>query len=194
MATNQTMSTVVKTISAAYPRFDVDATAANVWMSFLADIPDDLLMAAVARFISSADHPFPPSIPEIRAQATDIRREVVGVPTAFEAWEEVINMPAPRTTRLMRDGVWVEPEDAVWKNEVVGIVAARLGWPKRFPSGSDEMADRAHFVKAYDAEVRKRLQTETQVPLVTKYIEQEKSKRLLDVTGEIKQLTEARKA
>lgn len=194
MASRKTIAEIIAIISSAYPRFSVDQSTVDVWISFVADIPDDLLKASVCRFISSADHPFPPSIPEIRAQATDIRREVVGVPTAFEAWEEVINMPAPRTTRLMRDGVWVEPEDAVWKNEVVGIVAARLGWPKRFPTGSDEMADRAHFVKAYESEVRKRLQTETQVPLVTKYIEQEKSKRLLDVTGEMKKLTEARKA
>ncbi len=197
MASNQTISTALKTIAAAYPRFVLEEDTVRVWASFVADIEDDLLLAAVARFISSSSHAFAPSIPEIRSQATELKREVIGVPTAFEAWAELIDAPMPRPVgsvyRLFRDGKYVDEEEYQWPHEVVGIVAKRLGWPTRFPSGENEMADRAHFVKAYDAEVGKLLQAETQIPQVTKYIEQERSKqeqgRLIDVSGDMQRLT-----
>ncbi len=194
MATNNTISKCLKTIGAAYPRFDVTDETVRVWTSFVGDLDDDLLTAAVFRFISASDHPFPPSIPEIRAQATEMRREIAGVPSAFEAWEEVVKAPTPSPHRLLRDGEWIEPQEYAWSNELVGIVAKRLGWPKSFPS-ANEVADRAHFVKAYDAEVTKRMKTETQIPQVTKYIEAQKNKVMqLDVTGEMKRLAEARKS
>ncbi len=195
MATIQTIKTVIRTIQAAYPnRFVADDDTVMVWKKFVEDIDDDLLLAALSRFISSADHAFPPSIPELRGQATEIRREIASVPTAFEAWNEVLKAPHPNPIPKFENGVFVNPQDYVWTNDVVGVVAKRLGWPKRFPTGDNDVADRAHFVKAYDAEVGKRLQAETQLPVVTQYIEQQKSKRLLDVSSEMKQLAEARKA
>ena len=192
MATNQTIATALKTIKAAYPRFVVEADMVSVWASFVADMPDDLLLAAVARFISSSDHAFPPSIPEIRIQATEIKREIVGIPSAFEAWSELMSAPLPRPAgsvyRLFKDGKSQDEEEYVWPHDVVGVVARRLGWPTRFPSGETEMADRAHFVKAYDAEVNKMMQAETQIPQVTRFIEQEKGKLLIDVSANIKQI------
>ena len=102
MATKPTIMTALKTIKAAYPRFDIaDADTIRVWASFLQDIDDDLLMAAVARFISSSNHAFAPSIPEIRKEAAELRREILGVPTSFEAWDELISAPAPRPAGAM---------------------------------------------------------------------------------------------
>jgi hypothetical protein len=65
MATNKTISSVLKIILAAYPRFEISEETVRVWGMFMADLDDDLLQAAVARFISSSDHAFPPSIPGI---------------------------------------------------------------------------------------------------------------------------------
>ncbi len=195
MATNKTIFTCLKTISAAYPRFEVTEDTVRVWTSFVGDLDDDLLTAATFRFISASDHAFPPSIPEIRAQATEIRRQIAGVPTAFEAWDEVIKAPCPSPLPTFRDGKFEDPEVYTWSNEIVGIVAKRLGWPKRFPDLGNEIASRAHFVKAYEAEVSKCMKTETQIPQVTKYIESQKTKSLqIDVTREIKQLAKAREA
>lgn len=194
MATSKTISSCLKTISAAYPRFEVSEDTIRVWGAFVGDLDDELLTAAVFRFISASDHAFPPSIPEIRAQATELRRQIAGVPTAFEAWNEVVSAPRPSPLPTFRDGAFFEPEVYTWSNEIVGVVAKMLGWPKRFPDMGNEMADRAHFVKAYDTEVSKRMKTETQIPQVTNYIESEKQKVLrLDVTGEIKRLAESRK-
>lgn len=193
MATNKTISNVLKIILAAYPRFEVSEETVRVWGMFMADLDDELLQAAVARFISSSNHAFPPSIPEVRQQATEIRREITGVPSSFEAWEEVIKAPTPSPYRQFRDGKFFEPEQYQWSHEAVALVAKRLGWGKGFP-GSNTEADRAHFLKAYDAEVNKRLKSETQIPQVTAYIETERSKHLLDVAGEIKVLAEKRQS
>jgi hypothetical protein len=195
MATNKTISQILKVIAAAYPRFELSEETVMVWARFLSDLDDDLLEAAVAKFISSSDHAFPPSIPEIRRAASDIRRAVAGVPTAFEAWEEVVRAPHPNPIRQFKDGAFVEPTEYEWSHPLVGMVAKQLGWWRTFPNMSADKIgiDRAHFIKAYDAAASKKLDEETQLPKVTAYIEQSKIKAL-DVTGEIKKLTEARTA
>lgn len=194
MASNQTILTVLKTIRAAYPgRFEIAEDSVKVWASFVQDIDDDLLMAAVAQFVSAADHPFPPSIPEIRHAATNIRREVSGVPTAWEAWEDLLKAPRPSGIPQFRDGEFHEEEPYAWKHEIVEKVAKQLGWHRRQFPGTNLEADRAHFVKAYESAVAKMLKAETQIPQVSKYIEDQRQMRLLDVTSEVKKLTEARK-
>lgn len=192
MASNKTIGEVLKTIRAAYPgRFEIAEDTVRVWASFVADIDDDLLYAAVARFISSADHAFPPSLPEIRKAATSIRCEIMGVPTEWEAWEEVLKAPHPSPVRTFRDGVFHDPEEYVWKHELVGKVARQLGWHRRQFPGTNLEADRAHFVQAYKSAMATMLKTETQIPLVSQYI-QDKQQQLLDVTEQVKQLAEKR--
>ena len=83
MADNKTISLCLKTICAAYPRFEISEDTVRVWTSFVGDLDDDLLTAAVFRFISSSDHAFPPSIPEILKDATEMRREISVVPSSF---------------------------------------------------------------------------------------------------------------
>jgi hypothetical protein len=151
------------------------------------------LYAAVARFVSSADHAFPPSIPEIRKAATSIRCEVMGVPSEWEAWEEVLKAPHPSPIPAFRDGEFHKPEEYPWKHELVGMVARQLGWHRRQFPGTNLEADRAHFVQAYKSAMAKMLKTETQLPLVTQYISGQQQK-LFDVTDQVKQLAEVRKA
>lgn len=194
MATNKTISQVLKVISAAYPRFELSEETVMVWAKFVSDLEDDLLEAAVAKFISSSDHAFPPSIPEIRRAASDIRQSVMGLPTAFEAWEEVMRAPHPNPIPQFKDGKFVEHEEYVWSHPLVGMVAKQLGWWRTFPNlASDKVAiDRAHFFRAYEAACFKRMESETQLPNVTAYIEEYKNKPL-EITDQIKQLAEKRK-
>jgi len=187
MAANETIAKVLKTLSDAYPRFilendDRRRDQVRTWAAYLSDMPDDLLLAAVARFISSSDHAFAPSISEIRAQATELVKEINNIPSAFEAWREVLDAPMPRPAgaayRKFRDGKYVDDEPYHWPHDIVGRVAERLGWPNHFPIVGNEMADRAHFVKAYDAEVARLVQSQTQVPQVTTYVEKERGRML----------------
>lgn len=192
MASLQTIETVLKTIRAAYPgRFEIAGDSVKVWATFVQDIDDDLLMAAITQFISAADHAFPPSIPEIRHAASNIKREVAGVPTAWEAWEDVLKAPLPSMVRTFRDGNWYDQEPYAWKHPIVEKVARQLGWHRRQFPGANLEADRAHFVKAYESAVAKMMKAETQIPQVTNYIQAQQQK-LFDVTDQVKQLAEKR--
>lgn len=179
MADAKAISNLLKEIKAAYPRFVVEENTVQVWAVYLADLPNDLLMTAIRKFISSASHAFPPSIPEIRQMATQVKAEINDVPSAFEAWDDLLR--AGNGWRYESgvnedDGsTWIEKHPYEFRHPLVETVARRFGWPDRFPSGDDDMADRAHFFKAYENAMNKVMRAETQLPTVTAYIDQEKN-------------------
>jgi hypothetical protein len=178
MADAATISTALKEIKAAYPRFAADADTVKVWAVYLVDLPDGLLMTAVRKFISSSTHAFPPSIPEIRQMATQVKLEIEAVPSAFEAWEDLLragNGWRYETGENLDGSVWMEKTAYKFRHPLVEEVARRFGWPGRFPSGDDDMADRAHFFRAYESALGKVARSETQLPVVTAYIDGERA-------------------
>jgi hypothetical protein len=192
MADAPTITTALKEIKAAYPRFVTDPDTVKVWAVYLSDLPNDLLMTAVRKFISSSTHAFPPSIPEIRQMATQVKIDIQDIPTAFEAWEDVLNAGNgwKYQTGQNPDGTyWIEKTPYKFKHLLVEEVAKRFGFPDRFPSPDGEMADRAHFYKAYESALNKAARAETQLPTVTAYIETEK-RTMLDAGEQVRQLTE----
>ena len=179
MADAKTISSVLKEIKAAYPRFEDNDDTIKVWAVYLADIPNNLLMASIRKFISSSAHAFAPSIPEIRSMATQIKAEIVNLPSAYEAWDDLLragNGWHYETGVNADDGsTWIEKHPYQFRHPLVETVARRFGWPDRFPDGENDMADRAHFFKAYEAAMNKASRAETQLPSVTAYIDQEKN-------------------
>jgi hypothetical protein len=198
MANAQTISTAIKEIKAAYPRFVVEDDTIKIWAVYLADLPDDLLMTAVRKFISSSAHAFPPSIPEIRQTATQIRAEIADVPSAYEAWDDLLragNGWKYETGENPDGSTWLEKHEYEFRHPLVKEVAGRLGWPARFPDGENDVADRAHFFKAYDNAAGKINRTETQLPTVTAYIQNEREliaddRRAALDTGESREIAE----
>jgi loader and inhibitor of G40P protein len=181
MADAKTISNAIQEIKAAYPRFVVEADTIKVWAVYLSDLPNDLLMAAIRKFISSSSHAFPPSIPEIRQVATQVKAEIVDMPSSYEAWDDLLragNGWHYETGENPDGSAWMEKTPYKFRHPLVETVARRFGWPDRFPSGDDDMADRAHFFKAYESAMNKTMRAETQLPSVTAYIEGEKN--LLD--------------
>lgn len=178
MADAQTISNAIREIKAAYPRFVTEDDTVKVWAVYLADLPNELLMTAIRKFISSASHAFPPSIPEIRQMATQVKAEITDMPSAYEAWDDLLragNGWHYETGINEDDGTrWLEKHPYQFRHPLVETVARRFGWPGRFPSGDDDMGDRAHFFKAYESAMNKVTRAETQLPSVTAYIDQEK--------------------
>jgi hypothetical protein len=178
MADAKAISSAIREIKAAYPRFVTEEDTVKVWAVYLADIPNDLLMTSIRKFISSSVHAFPPSIPEIRQTATQVKAEIVDMPSAYEAWDDLLragNGWRYETGENADDGsIWMKKHAYQFRHPLVEEVARRFGWPERFPSGDDDMADRAHFFKAFDAAVNKVSRAETQLPSVTAYIDNEK--------------------
>jgi hypothetical protein len=183
MANSQTISQAIKEIKAAYPRFVIEDKTVKIWAVYLADLPDDLLMTAVRKFISSSSHAFPPSIPEIRHTATQIRAEIQGMPSPYEAWDDLLragNGWAYETGENPDGSTWFERHEYQFRHPLVQEVARRLGWPGRFPDGENDVADRAHFFKAYENAASKISRTETQLPVVSAYIANERELLLED--------------
>lgn len=171
MSDIRTIANMLKEIQASYPNWKADEDTVKVWTVYLQDMDNDLLVTAVRKFISSSDHAFPPSIPEIRGEAAEIRRQVIGIPSAYEAWQDLQAAGSGTKKRILPGNV-IETIEYRFLHPLVKAVSVQLGWPDRFPGSLDqEMADRSHFIKAYDATLRQAIEAETQLPAVTGYIE-----------------------
>ena len=175
MATIQTISNVLKEIQAAYPNWKATEDTVKVWTIYLKDLDDEMLVTAVRKFISSADHAFPPSIPEIRSSVTGLMSQINKVPNAYEAWAEVIGAEKPKKL-LVNCDVSIDPRGWTfqmishkWSHPIVKKCAERFGWPN-WPNGENEVADRAHFIKAYDLMLSEETRTATQLPVITEFV------------------------
>jgi hypothetical protein len=181
MAELKTLSELLKEIRAAYPSWKVSEDTAKVWAVYLNDLDDALLVTSVRKFISSADHTYPPSIPEIRSIAAQLVAEVNYLPGALEAWGEVCRAKKPSKTFMHCDTSidprgWLMVDDPPhpWSHPLVKTCALRFGWP-RFPSGENETIDRAHFIRAYDEMVKNETSRQNRLPQINKFIENQRS-------------------
>lgn len=181
MSTLKDVSKVLLFISAAYSNFSPNDFTPQVFLQILGDLPAELLEAAVMKCLGEA-RPFAPSPGEIRAAAMHLQAQSQGVPSAAAAYAEAANMPANQTKLLgvAQDGV-IEYARIRWSHPFVERIAKMVGWLSSFPS-DNPTADRAQFLKIYDSELQKELQSAYQLPAVEKY--------LSAAQNGIKQLTE----
>jgi len=123
------------------PRPIVDA-----WSLMLGDLDPVLAKAAIIKVCRESD--FFPSVARIVAAARELDPGVEKVPTAAEAWEEVM--------RLVRDyGPYRCP---VYSCGALRRAVRAIGW-RQLCMGENVEADRAHFLRLYES-MRSR-QTET---------------------------------
>ena len=127
---------IIKHLFSCYPNTMIQPETVAMYDRLLADIPDEVLQTVVDHAI--AESKFLPSIAEIRSAAYDATH--TKRLTAIEAWEVV--------KAQMRKVGWVGTPK--FTDETTAQVVKAMGW--RYLCGSEnEMADRAHFAKAYDA-------------------------------------------
>ncbi len=161
---------ILTVLGAAYPRFGMTKETIVAYYEFLQDLPADELRMAARDCAISKD--FFPSVHELRQAVADLRREKLGVPSAFEAWQEVCRRPKDGLSRrvLEGDAGWViEESDVPWSHPLVERVALQMGWP-RFPDSEETGVDRAHFYKAYDYALGQALKEHIRLPEVAAYI------------------------
>lgn len=185
MATKSDIAQILSVLSAAFPNFKMQDNTPEIYLQLLADLPVDLLKAAVLKCCGEAGRAFAPSIGEIRGAAMQIKRLALAIPSALEAWNEVGRAwdgDGVIDVGEGPDGPWILKGPFAWSNPLPERVARLLGWPATFP-GDNPVADRAHFMKAYEQAVTDALQRDTELPQVTKYIE-------THTLAAIKQLTE----
>ena len=117
----------------------------NTWTDALADINDDLAYTAVTSWI--ATEPWPPTPSDIRSRAIPDN-----APSALDAWAEV-------TRAISKYGYTNESDALASMSERTARVVRAIGY-RNLCVSENVMADRAHFVKLYDADSARKRQQE----------------------------------
>jgi len=180
MSDQKDIAKMIAILSAAYPAWQVNQYTIEVYYQDLKDLPADLLFAASAkaRTNSTRNMAFAPSTGEIRQAAAEILRSVRGVPSSYQAWQEVV--------RAMVDvGSYGTP---AWSHPLIGQAVAALGW-RNLCMSENAIADRARFIQAFE-QLADRAEVEMmEPPQVRGYIEQAGGKVLPAPFDQIKRLT-----
>jgi hypothetical protein len=174
---------IVAVISAAYPNFNPSEQTVEIYFQCLNDIPTELLKAATLQAVSEAGRKFAPSVGEIRGTVAEIRRNIVNVPSSYQAWQEV------QTQINDNGGEYGKP---VWSHPLVEQTVNALGW-RNLRMSENSTADRARFLQAYDQLQDRMEREEMMLPAVRGYIETNGGK-LLSPIERMKQLVERLKS
>ena len=157
MATQIEILRVLKILGELYPAFQLSSSAVEVYVQLLADIPGPVLEQAALEHIGRST--FFPAIAELRSAAFDILESANPTPTDYEAWAEV-------QAEIRRVGHCGQPS---FKNPLVKQVVDQLGW-RYLCLSENPVADRAHFVQAYQALAERQRQDTRRPQLVTQFI------------------------
>jgi hypothetical protein len=189
MATAKDIGKLIAKLSAGYPNFTPNEYTPEVYFEDLQDIPGDLLEIAAqhCRTSPNRDQRFAPSAGEIRLAVADIKRQIQNVPTAIEAWGELLHVPTDEQYKRVTDDNVIEITPYQWSHPLVRKVAVMLGFPK-FPNWEHESFERVAFLKAYEIELQAYLQKDNQTPQIAQFIDQQDPALFL-AEQKIKQLT-----
>lgn len=143
MATQIDVLRVLKILGDVYPNFHLSSSAVEVYIQLLADISPPVLEQAALDHISRST--FFPAVAELRNAAYDILEEADPCPSDFQAWSEVQD-------EIRRTGHYGEPE---FSHPLIEQAVDMFGW-RYLCLSTNHVADRAHFVQAFQALVEKR--------------------------------------
>lgn len=133
-----TIQSVLKQLFEAYPNTkNVTEGTVAMYVRQLAQFEPDELQAVVDQCVS--DYKFLPSIAELKEAYRNMSGDL-SKPTAIEAWEEVL-------FHFRRTGYTGTPQ---FENPITARVISGMGWQQLCIS-QDQMADRAHFIRSYNA-------------------------------------------
>lgn len=183
MATKSEIAKIVDMLIDAYPKFDLRPGTLETYYKLLKDLPSELLEGAALECTTKRD--FFPSVHELRLAATQIKRQALKIPTAYQAWNDLIRSGDGETTTLNKtaDSSYEIIHDKYkFLHPLVEHVGRMLGYPKHFP-GENIVADRAHYYRAYEDELQNLLDLEVQLPEVKEYINQKRRLQAGDIFG-----------
>lgn len=134
--------------------------AIQAWESLLLDL-DANLVAATIQVLATEGREWPPPPGVVRQRASQL---VSALPSSDQAWgevrEQVRRVGSSRGTENWTTRTVSEP---TWSHPLIGEVADRLGWDSLCQS-TNEMADRAHFLKLWEHAAAHQRTTEAMPP------------------------------
>jgi hypothetical protein len=171
MATNQEIEKALRVLSAAYPRFELPEATISIYQRLLSDLDFDLLKAATLQCASMCT--FFPTVAEIRNAAVEVITMSEGIPSASEAWGEIVRM-------MGTVGRGKYPQ---FSHPFIEQVVDDFGWSCLCLS-ENAISDRARVIDAYEKIVKKSLREKQMLPEVLSII----GKRLEDRPAQVKQI------
>lgn len=174
MATNKQIDMAMAALDAAYPQHfkqlsDEQVTIARrLYHRILADIDGALIEAAVLHWLSTA-RPFHPSPGELRDMAYSLSSHQN---SAEEAWGQV-------KRAISQYGVYRIPQ---FDDSLVADAANVIGW-RELCLSENEVANRAHFFKVYDALKARKRNDDLMLPEVRRSVDQLQAGRVRGLLG-----------
>jgi hypothetical protein len=138
MASEMEILRVLKILGDIYPSYHLSSSAVEVYVRLLADLPGEVLEQAALEHISRST--YFPAIAELRSATFDIIEAITPLPTDYEAWAEV----QAETRRVGHVGL---PQ---FSHGLIEQVVGLLGW-RYLCLSENPVADRSHFIQAYQA-------------------------------------------
>ncbi len=129
---------ILATLAALYPRYELKKETIAAYHAILGDLSVDLLRAAALQ-IASRDSPWFPAAGELRAAAFRLLEREAGVPSAGEAWGEVVR-------KIGADGHVRIPE---FSHPLIERAVEGVGGWRELCFSVNSVADRARFLQVY---------------------------------------------
>jgi hypothetical protein len=161
-------------LAAAYPNTQIGGETLTVYARTLADIPLDVLDAAIAQCLAESE--FFPTVARLREKAISLSRPSGLRLTAAEAWEQV-------RREIWRTGSYGDPHFA---DPLVNRAVAVVGW-RELCLSENQVADRAHFFRVYEQLAERERQDERLLP------ESKELRQVLREAAEVVALPEEKK-
>lgn len=156
MASEQTISRIITMIEIAYGK-DLRGEAQVLYFQMLQDIGDSVLRAATTQHIAGSK--WMPRISELRDAARLIQNRALGIPAPAEAWAEV-------KRQIAGVGYVGHPE---FEDDATARTVEAMGW-RYLCHSTDEMADRAHFLRMFGQIQGRREEIRSALPAVNEEI------------------------
>lgn len=156
MSDEHTTLAAITYLAAAYPANKITKETVRVYVEQLADIDPELLKLAVLKCIS--DSKWFPAASELREAADALSSPPKR--TGAEAWGDVLRAVA----------VFGYYHDPKFRDQIVAQVVESFGW-KVLCMSENIMADRAHFIRAYETIQAREAEGRRQVPAVKSRME-----------------------
>lgn len=139
---------LMATVTAVWTNWTANTLTFSVAERLLLDLDHVAALAAVDR-LAITDPRWFPGIGALRAEAVELTDPQGQAPTMEEAWGEV-------RRAIARFGVHVGTEQSdrtlEWSHPAIGQVVEHMGW-RTLCTSDNEVADRAHFARMYEARV-----------------------------------------
>jgi hypothetical protein len=175
MATIDDILNVIAYMKLAFPNYNPNITdkpcTADVLMDLLGDLTAETLQAAVRSCCAESGRAFAPSAGEIRGAVSSLRSKIDGVPSAGEAWGEIIGSFERMPGGNMAGGGHTPILDHPLVRKAVHCIGGYVAIGADF--FENQMANRAHFLRIYADLLDTWKDDAAELPAITEYVQKQ---------------------